>query len=119
MTMMLFETGEPDRRRQRERPRQACAAAYYRRAAAVAAEVFGVSVADVLSLRRRKGVIARARQLAVYLTVVVYGLPRRRVARLSGRDAMDVSRACTAMEAARDDQDFDQLLSLCEARLRG
>lgn len=93
--------------------------ACYRRAAALAAEASGVDVGDVLSVRRRKGNVADARKLAAYLAVVVFGLSRRQVARLSGRDAMRVVRSCAEVELARDDRAFDQQVCDLEARLRG
>lgn len=115
---MLFG---PERRDQRlrERPRLAMAAANYRRAAAIAAEAKGVRLSDVLSTRRRKGDVAEARQLAAYLTVMVFGISRRQVARLIGRNFMVVSRLCAAVEEARDEPAFETFLAGLEAQLQG
>lgn len=117
--MMPFDETDQISRNQRARPRHAGAMSAYRRAASLSAELNGVSLADVLSASRRKGAVAEARRLAAYLTVITFGLSRRQVARLAGRDAMEVSRACAAIEDMRDDRAFDQLVAQYEARLRG
>lgn len=102
----------------RGRPRLASVSRHYSQAAAIAAEVKGVSVREVLSARRRRGAVAEARRLAAYLTVVCFDHSRRQVARLTGVNAMVISRSCAEIEEGREDLATDAAIGVLEARLR-
>ena len=83
----------------------------------MAAEHCRADPREVLSARRRKGEVARARELAGYLAVVCFNLSRRQVARLTGRNVMQISRFCAAIEAARDNTGVDRAIEALEQRL--
>lgn len=81
--------------------------------AAVALE-FGVAEARI---RRTRGGSPRcqfARQIAMYLTHIVYELNVSRVARAFSRDRSTVSHACRVVEESREDQMLDEQLTALE-----
>jgi chromosomal replication initiation ATPase DnaA len=64
---------------------------------------------------RGRSRIAFARQVAMYLAHVTFGLTLTAVGRAFGRDRTTVSHACALVEDARDDPDFDRTLELLES----
>lgn len=73
--------------------------------------------------RTRRPPVARARQLAMYLSHVMLGRTLAEVGEAFGRDRTTVSYACALMEDLRDDPRFDaevaDLEQQIEARLEG
>jgi chromosomal replication initiation ATPase DnaA len=61
---------------------------------------------------------AFARQVAMYLTHVAFGMSLRRVAVAFGRDRSTVAYACHLIEDRRDDPKVDDMLDQLEAALR-
>ena len=64
---------------------------------------------------RGRSQLAFARQVAMYLAHVTFGLNLTTVGRAFGRDRTTVSHACALIEDARDDPDFDRTLEVLEA----
>lgn len=62
---------------------------------------------------------AFARQMAMYLCHVGFGMSLSRVALAFGRDRSTVGHACHLVEDRRDDPAFDQLLFALEQAVRG
>lgn len=62
--------------------------------------------------------VALARQVAMYLTHVAFGLSIARVGIAFGRDRSTVAYACHSIEDRRDTAEFDDLLDQLEASLR-
>jgi chromosomal replication initiation ATPase DnaA len=81
-----------------------------------ARSVFGISAAAFRS-RDRAGSIALARQTAMYLSHVAFGLTFTETGRLFDRDRTTVSHACAIVEDLRDDPAMDRALSILEAAL--
>ncbi|MDW3099214.1 MAG: helix-turn-helix domain-containing protein [Alphaproteobacteria bacterium] len=79
---------------------------------------FNVSVDELVSAQRGSSTACHARQVAMYLTHVVFGVTLTSVGDEFGRDRSTVSHACRQVEWARDDVVFDQLLSRLEWQLR-
>lgn len=61
--------------------------------------------------------VARARQLAMYLSHVVLGESLTSIGHAFGRDRTTVAYACGLIEDMRDDPQFDQDVSALEATL--
>jgi Bacterial dnaA protein helix-turn-helix len=61
---------------------------------------------------------AFARQVAMYLAHVAWGLSMTEVGQVFARDRTTVSYACGRVEDMRDDADFDRSLDLLESVLR-
>ena len=87
-------------------------------AEAMVAHLYGVSTDDLHGTTRGGARTAFARQLAMYLTHVVYGLTLSQVATQFGRDRTTVSHACHRVEDMRDDPAIDRLLWRLERLLR-
>ncbi len=85
---------------------------------AVSALAFCVSRNDLMAKTRRTARIAFARQAAMYLTHIAYGLSLSRVGRIFGRDRSTASHACHRMEDLRDDPVLDARFEDLEAYLR-
>jgi chromosomal replication initiation ATPase DnaA len=68
---------------------------------------------------RCRAATARARQLAMYLSHVVYGHTMVEVGEAFGRDRTTVSHACALIEDMRDDDGFDAEVSALEEELLG
>jgi chromosomal replication initiation ATPase DnaA len=68
--------------------------------------------------RRGRPVEVLARQVAMYLAHVAFGLTFAEVARLFARDPRTVARACALVEDRRDCVHFDRSLELLESALR-
>lgn len=67
--------------------------------------------------RRGRKVTARARQLAMYLSHVIYGWSLAEVGAAFGRDRTTVSYACALIEDLRDDPAFDAEVCALEQQL--
>lgn len=61
--------------------------------------------------------VARARQLAMYLSHVVLGRTLMDIGRAFGRDRTTVSHACALIEDLRDDRRFDDEVTALERRI--
>lgn len=74
------------------------------------------SVEDRLMLAHGRGVrdVARARQVAMYLAHVSYGLDFAAIGRAFHRDRTTVSHACQVVEECRDDAWFDRRVTALE-----
>lgn len=77
--------------------------------------VYGVEAGILDHPTRGRSRIAFARQVAMYLAHVTFGLTLTAVGRAFGRDRTTVSHACALIEDARDDPDFDRTLELLES----
>ncbi len=79
---------------------------------------FGERVEEIAAPTRRTRNAARARQTAMYLTHVAFGMSLGRVANAFGRDRSTVAYACRIIEDHREDRDFDDDLERLEEFLR-
>jgi hypothetical protein len=83
------------------------------------AAVFALGVkADLLIPDRGTAQLAFARQVAMYLTHVAFGMSLQRVAMAFARDRSTVAYACHLMEDRRDDPKIDDMLDQLETALR-
>jgi len=80
--------------------------------------VFGEVMEEIAARTRRSKQAAHARQAAMYLTHIAFGMSYGRVANAFGRDRSTVAYACRVIEDRRDDQDFDAHLDTLEEFLR-
>ncbi|HEV7344824.1 MAG TPA: helix-turn-helix domain-containing protein [Devosia sp.] len=71
----------------------------------------------LMAPRRSKLPVARARQLAMYLSHVVLGHTLLDIGKQFGRDRTTVSYACALIEDMRDDPRFDAEVTLLEQRI--
>jgi hypothetical protein len=71
-----------------------------------------------ITARPRKQRVARARQIAIYLAHVGFGLNYTHLGQAFGRDRTTIRHACFRIEDARDEQNFDRALDLLEGALR-
>ena len=92
-------------------------AALARLAEVTVAAVRHVSPASLRSPRRGRRPIALARQTAMYLAHVAFGLTLTRVGICFGRDRTTVRHACALIEDRRDDPALEFALSALEAGL--
>lgn len=69
------------------------------------------------SSKRGRRPVARARQMAMYLAHVGFGLTYTRIGICFGRDRSTVRHACTLIEDRRDDPALDLALAAAEAGL--
>jgi len=83
-------------------------------AIALAAGACGASVAQVAE-GKRDFRTAFARQVAMYLASVGFGMSLGRVARAFGRDRSTVRHACMVMEERRENPGFDRWMDALEA----
>lgn len=79
--------------------------------------IFNIRQSEFRSPSRGPAPVAFARQIAMYLTHVCYGLNFTVVGRLFHRDRTTVAHACEVVEDMRDDPDFDYLLSTLETTI--
>ena len=77
-----------------------------------------VPISAVLGASRDARPVARARQLAMYLTHVMLGETLTSVGIAFGRDRTTVSYACGLIEDLRDDPRFDAEVSALEQQLQ-
>lgn len=85
---------------------------------AVVASAFQVHLAEMQAPTRGSAPVALARQVALYLVHVGYGLTFTRTGKLFGRDRTTVAHACRAVEERREDPDFDACLDYLEIAAR-
>jgi chromosomal replication initiation ATPase DnaA len=87
-------------------------------AQAVVAHVYGVPVDEMRACTRCGPRAAFARQVAMYLAHVTYGLSLAEIGFAFGRDRSTASYACHHIEDLRDDPRLDQRLNRLEDMLR-
>ena len=73
---------------------------------------------DLLAPDRGSTRVAQARQIAMYLTHIAFGMSLHRVASAFGRDRSTVAHACHVVEDRRDDHQLDQILDQLELALK-
>lgn len=78
------------------------------------AAVFEVDLRDLGAATRRSPRAAFARQVAMYLAHVVFGLSLTEVGALFARDRTTVAHACEVVEDSRDDPELDGKLEHLE-----
>ena len=78
------------------------------------AAAFAVPVGELISSTRRSAYVAFARQSAMYLAHVTFGLNYSEVARAFGRDRTTAAHACQLIEERRDDPAVDAVLGSLE-----
>ncbi|MCO5129878.1 MAG: chromosomal replication initiator DnaA [Xanthobacteraceae bacterium] len=79
---------------------------------------FGLDPADLLARTRGAPRVAFARQVAVYLAHVSFGLSFAAIGRLFHRDRTTVAHACRVIEDRRDDRELDRRLTALERACR-
>ena len=84
----------------------------------VVSRVFMVAGSDLWSGTRGRSRVAFARQVAMYLAHVAWGLSRTEVGLVFARDRTTVAHACGLIEDCRDDPVLDRSLDLLEGALR-
>jgi chromosomal replication initiation ATPase DnaA len=84
--------------------------------AAVAASL-AIPQSEIIASRGTQRV-ARARQIAIYLAHVGFGLNYTHLGEAFGRDRTTIRHACFRIEDARDDFSLDRALSILEGALR-
>jgi chromosomal replication initiation ATPase DnaA len=82
--------------------------------ATTVAIAFAVPLAELRATTRRSRTVALARQSAMYLAHVVFGLTLTDVARAFNRDRTTAAYACEMTENRRDDPAFDTVLDALE-----
>lgn len=82
------------------------------------AKARNVPVAMILSRKRCRIDVSRARQLAMYLAHVILGESLTRIGFVFGRDRTTVSHACGLIEDMRDDPAFDAAVTELEMLLQ-
>jgi chromosomal replication initiation ATPase DnaA len=80
--------------------------------------VFMVASSDLWSQTRGRSRVAFARQVAMYLAHVAWGLSLTQVGLVFARDRTTVAHACGLVEDCRDDPVLDRSLELLEGALR-
>ncbi|MFV0296377.1 MAG: helix-turn-helix domain-containing protein [Hyphomicrobiaceae bacterium] len=80
----------------------------------VVASTFNIDFGSIAGPTRGQARIALARQIAMYLAHVVFGLALTDVGRLFHRDRTTVRHACAIIEDRRDDKTFDHMISRLE-----
>lgn len=83
-------------------------------AAGLAGYALGIPASTILASGRGSIHIARARQVAMYLAHVGFGMSLARVADAFGRDRSTVAHGCRLVEERRDDKQFDAWLERLE-----
>jgi Bacterial dnaA protein helix-turn-helix len=78
------------------------------------AAAFAVPVGELIAASRRTPYIAFARQNAMYLAHVTFGLNYAEVGRAFGRDRTTAAYACRLIEERRDDPAIDAVLGSLE-----
>jgi chromosomal replication initiation ATPase DnaA len=77
----------------------------------------GIGLAELRATRRGRAAVAFARQTAMYLAHVHFGLTLSQVGKNFGRDRTTVAHACARVEDSRDDPQFERVLVCLEATL--
>ena len=83
----------------------------------VVARVYNILPAALYSPTRGEAYVARARQLAMYLAHVTFGLSLGAVGRHFGRDRTTAAYGCRQVEDRRDNPSFDFMLDRLEHAL--
>lgn len=84
---------------------------------AMVAGEFRLPAAHLVARTRGPARVARARQVAMYLSHVAGGASLTDVGLMFGRDRTTVAHACGAVEDARDGADFDRRIDRLERRV--
>lgn len=108
----------PSRPTGRRRPRGEGAPAAAA-ALTAAARAFRVPLHELRAPTRRRTRVAEARQVAMYLTHVIFSVSLSEVGRLFGRDRTTAAYACRTVEDRRDEPAFDRLLDELAQMLDG
>ena len=87
-------------------------------AAAIIGHIYNIPIDELRATTRRCARAAFARQVAMYLAHVVYGLSLTEVAAAFGRDRTTASHACHLIEDLRDNILFDRHMGRVENVLR-
>lgn len=87
-------------------------------AKAIAAHAFGVTLEEMRSETRGHPRTALARQVAMYLSHIVFGMTMSEVAHVFMRHKATAHHAMRHIEGLRDDVEFDRSLYVLEATLR-
>ena len=112
--MTLVEAlNRPPRTRRRLPPRDDTARICWLMEAATAA-AFAVPVDELRAPSRRAPAVAFARQCAMYLARVVFGLRYCEIGRLFHRDRTTAAYACALVAERRDDPTIDRVLHTLE-----
>jgi chromosomal replication initiation ATPase DnaA len=82
--------------------------------AVIVAAAFAVPVEELRAATRRPADVAFARQSAMYLAHVSFGLTLTDVGRAFGRDRTTAAYACALVESRRDDPTLDAVLEALE-----
>lgn len=99
-------------RRRRQAPPRTCDGVI-----ALVAQQKNVPQSMLIDQRRNRLPIARARQLAMYLSHVVLGRTLVEIGEVFGRDRTTVSYACALIEDMRDDPRFDDEVTGLERQI--
>lgn len=97
---------------------RAAAARDCRIVAQLAAAAFGVAYGEIIGANRGERRVAFARQSAMYLAHVAFGLSYSEVGRAFGRDRTTAAHACCHVEDRRDNPEIDALLGSLEGACR-
>ncbi len=89
-----------------------------RLAEAAVGRVWNVPAGPLRSASRERAPIAFARQVAIYLSHVAFGLGYAELARRFGRDRTTIRHACRLVEMRRDDPRLDLALDWLEQAVR-
>lgn len=84
----------------------------------IVADVFDVDATDLRRPTRGRARIALARQVAMYIAHIGYGMTLTEAGDLFGRDRTTVAHACGVVECRRDDIEFDRAVVLLELIVR-
>ncbi len=87
-------------------------------AQAIVAQVYGLEVRDMWSAKRGNPRAALARQIAMYLTHIVFRMSITAIGSAFGRDRSTAWHALHHVEDMRDDPDVDRILMQLEIMLR-
>lgn len=82
------------------------------------AQTTGVALRQLCDVLRGDGKAAFARQTAMYLCRLVYGMSLSDIASGFGRDRTTAAHAIRRIEEAREDPEIDRRLAFLEAALR-
>ena len=82
------------------------------------AGVFEIDAALLFLPTRGSAAVARARQVAMYIAHVGFGLNLTEVGQMFQRDRTTVAHACQVVEEGRDDREFDHAVGLLEQAVR-
>jgi hypothetical protein len=83
-------------------------------AALATAAAFAIPIGELVAVTRRSPYVAFARQSAMYLAHVAFGLNYAEVGRAFGRDRTTAAYACRLIEERRDDPAIDAVLGSLE-----